>query len=121
MLIKSIEKCKYFQMQDKTVLCELLHPKNEDITLGCSIAHAIIEPGKSSLPHKLESSVEVYYILDGEGTMHIDNEESEVKTGDAIHIPPGSIQWIKNKGVSHLKFLCVVSPPWKAENEKLCH
>jgi len=55
--------CKYFQVPDKTVLCELLHPKNEGIDMGCSIAHAIIEEGKASLPHKLKTGVEIYYIL----------------------------------------------------------
>ena len=48
MLIKSLNKCNYTQVVDKTVLCELLHPKNQNIEMGCSIAHAIIEPGKAS-------------------------------------------------------------------------
>lgn len=120
MLIKSLTDCEYFQVPDKTVLCELLHPKNDNIKMGCSIAHAVLEQGKASLPHKLKTSVEIYYILEGEARMHIDNESEEVKTGDAIYIPPGSVQWIENLGKSYLKFLCVVTPPWKEENEDLC-
>ena len=106
MLIKSLEKSKYFQVADKTVLCELLHPKNEDIEMGCSIAHAILEPGKASLPHKLNSSVEIYYILEGKGKVRIDHEVEQVKPGDAIYIPPGSVQRIQNIGNSNLKFSC---------------
>lgn len=120
MLIKSIKNCEYFQVADKTVLCELLHPKNDNIKMGCSVAHAIIEPNRASLPHKLKSSVEIYYIMEGEGRMHIDNESSEVKPGDAIHIPPKSSQWIENTGANDLKFLCVVTPPWHEEDEELC-
>ncbi len=75
MLIKDIKKSSYFKSLDETILCELLHPKNEGIIMGCSVAHAILEPHKSSLPHKLNKSIEVYYILEGEGCMHIDNQE----------------------------------------------
>ncbi|MDY9924176.1 cupin domain-containing protein [Methanobacterium sp.] len=120
MLIKSIKNCEYFQVADETVLCELLHPKNENLKMGCSVAHALIEPGRASLPHKLKSSVEIYYIIEGEGRMHIDNESREVKPGDAIYIPPESSQWIENTGDEYLKFLCVVTPPWQEEDEELC-
>lgn len=120
MLIKSLKMCKYFQVPDKTVLCELLHPKNEGIDMGCSIAHAIIEEGKASLPHKLKTGVEIYYILEGKGIMHINQEVSEVEPGEAIYIPPEHVQWIENIGDGELKFLCVVTPPWQAEDEELC-
>ena len=107
MLIKSLKNCEYFQVADETVLCELLHPKNENIKMGCSVAHAIIEPSRASLPHKLKSSVEIYYIIEGEGRMHIDNESREVKPGDAIYIPPESSQWIENTGDESFKvFMC---------------
>jgi mannose-6-phosphate isomerase-like protein (cupin superfamily) len=119
MLKKSLKKCEYFQVLDKTVLCELLHPKNDNIEMGCSIAHAIIDPGKSSLPHKLKKSVEIYYISEGEGLMHIDDESEEVEPGEAIYIPPGSVQWIENTGNTQLKFLCVVTPPWHEKDEIL--
>jgi len=52
--------------------------------------------------------------------MHIDKQVKDVGEGDAIYIPPGSVQWIKNKGQSSLKFLCVVTPPWMEEDEDLC-
>lgn len=120
MLIKSLDKCNYTLVVDKTVLCELLHPKNENIEMGCSIAHAIIEPGKASLPQKLNKSVEIYYIIEGKGEMHIDSESSAVKPGDAIYIPPGSSKWIENHGDDPLKFLCVVTPPWQENDEELC-
>ncbi|HHT18392.1 MAG: cupin domain-containing protein [Euryarchaeota archaeon] len=120
MLIKSIDDCEYFQTSDQTTLCELLHPKNEKIKMGCSIAYALLNKGEASLPHELKTSVEIYYILEGKGVMHIDKESEEVKKGDAIYIPPGSVQWIKNNGKSLLKFLCVVTPPWKEEDEYLC-
>ena len=105
---------------DETTLCELLHPAKEEVDLGCSIAHAILEPGKSSLPHKLGKSVEIYYILEGNGHIHINDEEEIVQSGQAIYIPPNAHQWIENIGNDDLKFLCIVTPPWTKYDEELC-
>jgi mannose-6-phosphate isomerase-like protein (cupin superfamily) len=120
MLIKSIKNCEYSQVADETVLCELLHPKNENIEMGCSVAHAILEESKASLPHKLNSSVEIYYITKGKGKIHINDESSDVEPGEIIYIPPGSVQFIENVGKSKLEFLCVVTPPWQEKDEELC-
>ena len=98
MLIKDLAKCRYFKAYDGTNLCELLHPRREMLDLPYSIAHAILEPGAASLPHRLKTSSEVYFILEGEGEMHIDSEQAEVGTGQAILIPPGSWQHIRNTG-----------------------
>jgi mannose-6-phosphate isomerase-like protein (cupin superfamily) len=59
----------------------------------------------------------VYYILEGAGIMHIDDEEQEVSIGDTIYIPPHSKQYIHNVGNVDLKFLCIVDPAWKVEDE----
>jgi len=122
MIIKDLKNCNYFRALDKTLICELLHPDREvqDLDMGFSIAHAILKPKKSSLPHKLKNSVEIYYILEGKGLMHIDGESAEVHQGHAIYIPPNSKQWIENIGDSDLKFLCIVQPPWRQEDEELC-
>lgn len=88
--------------------------------MGFSIAHAILKPKKSSLPHKLKNSVEFYYILEGRGLMHINDEFAEVHPGQVVYIPSDSKQWIENIGNSDLKFLCIVQPPWRQEDEELC-
>jgi mannose-6-phosphate isomerase-like protein (cupin superfamily) len=117
---KDINKSRYFKAIDETVLCELMHPKNDAIDTNLSIAHAILEPGKSSLPHIINKSIEIYYILEGKGEMNIDQETQVVTEGQAIYIPSNARQWIKNIGNSNLKFLCIVSPPWTEDNEYLC-
>jgi len=121
MLIRDIKKSNYFDAVDETVLSELLHPKNDGVKLNFSVAHAVLKPGKSSLPHILKKSVEVYYILEGIGEIHIGQEMETVKTGQAIYIPPKNSQWIKNTGNKDLKFLCIVSPPWNEDDEELCN
>ena len=112
-------KCRYFKAIDSTNLCELLHPAREMLDLPYSLAHATLEPGAASLPHRLKTSSEVYFILEGEGEMHIDSELAEVGTGQAVLIPPSSWQHIRNTGKVDLKFLCIVHPMWQAEDEEV--
>ncbi len=106
---------------DNTLLCELLHPERvkEKLKIDYSIAYAILKRGESSLSHKLKTSVEVYYIIEGRGIMHIDHECEDVHPGQLIYIPDNSKQFIENTGREELKFLCVVFPMWKEEDEEL--
>lgn len=119
MLIKDPENSHYFRASDNTHLCELLSPAREGLELSYSIAHAMLEPGSKSLPHRLKNSSELYFILEGEGLMYIDSEKARVRSGQAIFIPPGSWQHIRNTGEGYLKFICIVSPPWRADDEEV--
>jgi len=121
MLIRDIKNCNYFKALDNTVLCELLHPKNEkkDLKINYSIVHAVLKSGESSLAHRLKTSIEVYYILEGTGTMCIDDETEEVHPGQVVYIPANSKQYIQNTGIDELKFLAIVYPMWQAEDEEL--
>jgi mannose-6-phosphate isomerase-like protein (cupin superfamily) len=120
MLVKDIQKCSYFTAKDGSILCELLHPLREkrEIALHCSIAHAHLPRGMNTLPHKLQETAEVYYILEGEGIIHVDKESAEVKPGSAIYVPPGAVQYLENTGNSELSFLCIVDPMWTAEQDR---
>ncbi|VVB71626.1 Cupin domain protein [uncultured archaeon] len=119
MILKDLAKCGRITATDGTHLSELLHPARDSLELSYSIAHAEVLPGASSLPHRLKKSSEVYFIMEGRGEMHIDEEQAQVDTGQAIFIPPGSWQYICNTGNIILKFLCIVSPVWRAEDEEL--
>jgi hypothetical protein len=50
MLIKNLKECKEFIGKDKTTLREILHPKNDNVHLSCSLAYAKLKPGDFSLP-----------------------------------------------------------------------
>jgi len=103
---------------DSTILRELLHPDKQDLDLRYSLAHAVLKSGQTSQRHKLRTS-EVYYILEGEGVMFIDEKSEKVYVGQAIYIPPHAIQHIQNTGSDALKFLCIVDPAWKKEDEEV--
>ena len=121
MLIRDIKNCNYFKALDNTLLCELLHPQKEskDLDMDYSIAHAILKAGESSLPHRLKTSIEIYYILEGKGVMHIDDESEEVQPGQVIYIPANSKQSIENTGKYELKFLAIVYPMWREDDEEI--
>lgn len=118
MFIKSLQDCDEFTAGDNTKLREILHPDKADLNLRYSLAHAKLAPGKTSQLHSLKTS-EVYYILEGHGIMHIDNETAEVGPSIAIYIPPYAKQCIENVGETDLVFLCIVDPAWKIEDEKI--
>ncbi|MEW6609187.1 MAG: cupin domain-containing protein [bacterium] len=118
MFIKDLQNCKEFIAGDNTILRELLHPDKADLQLGYSLAYAIVKPGETSRLHKLKTS-EVYYILEGEGVMSIDDESAKIHPGQAIYIPPNAKQFIHNSGNSDLKFLCIVDPAWRVEDEEV--
>lgn len=119
MLIKDIEKSHFVTAGDNTALCELLHPANDGLNIDYSIAYAILKPGCCSHKHRLRRSSEVYFILEGKGTMNMDDESAAVRSGQAIFIPPLSWQYIQNTGADDLKILCIVYPRWSKDDEEI--
>ncbi len=111
MFVKKTSECDAFVANDGCSIRELLHPKNDAVDLPYSLALATVDIGAKSYQHKLEQT-EVYHILQGQGRMFIDNEDSEVGTGDVIVIPAEAVQWIENIGSDALIFIAIVSPPW---------
>lgn len=118
MIVKDLQDCDPIISGDRTILRELLHPDKDPIATRCSLAHCRLGPGMKTLPHRLRTS-EVYFILEGRGRMHIDREAAEVEPGQAVYIPPGSRQFIENRGDMELVFLCIVDPAWRPEDEEI--
>ena len=118
MLVRRVNDCEEFVAGDDSLLRELLHPDKSDIQIRYSLAHAKVGPGRKTKAHRLKTA-EVYYVLQGHGTMHIDAETAPVTTGCAVHIPPRSVQYIENVGADDLVFLCIVDPAWKQADEEI--
>ena len=116
MHIRSLSSCREFIAGDGSVLRELLNAATEKAPFRYSLAHAVVKAGRATVPHSLKTS-EVYYILSGKGIMHIDSEAAELVPGDAVSIPPRSVQYIENKEDNDLTFLCIVDPAWRREDE----
>ena len=118
MFIKDLKNCEEITAGDDAILRELFNPNKDGLKVNYSLAHAIVKVGERSKPHKLKSS-EVYYILEGSGEIFIDDESEMVSEGKAIYIPPKSVQYIVNKSDIDLKFLSIVDPAWKPEDEEV--
>jgi len=118
MFVKHLSDCDEFIAGDGSILREFLHPAKADLQIRYSLAHAKITPGQVTKPHKLKTS-EVYYILAGKGLMHIDEKSFGVTPECTVYIPPQSTQYIENTGNSNLKFLCIVDPAWRKEDEEV--
>jgi mannose-6-phosphate isomerase-like protein (cupin superfamily) len=118
MIIKDLQSCHEVVAGDHSLLREIFNPRKEKLPLRYSLAYAIIKPGQITYKHRLKSS-EVYYILEGEGEMHIDDETARVNPGQAVYIPPDSVQFIDNIGKVDLIFLCIVDPAWQAGDEQI--
>ena len=118
MFITDLNEREEIVAGDNSILRELLNPLKDDVATKYSLAHAKVKPGEITYAHRLKSS-EVYYILDGEGDMYVNDEKEKVSAGQVIYIPPNSVQRIKNTGIGDLAFLCIVDPAWRAEDEEL--
>jgi mannose-6-phosphate isomerase-like protein (cupin superfamily) len=95
---------------------QYFHPHNTLNGINYSVAQFTLKPGKRSKLHKLSSS-EIYYILDGSARLNVDEEAYELEKDDSVYVAPNSKQYIENTGSGNLRFLCIVEPAWKAENE----
>jgi len=116
---KNISDIKPFITTDGSLIREIFHPERHNLPMSCSIAHATVKVGESTKPHMLKKSSEIYVILSGKGTMHINDEKQFLNPGDSVFIPAGSVQYIENSGDEDLKFICVVDPYWKEEEDEV--
>lgn len=117
MIVKQLADCREFTANDGCRIREVLHPKNDPVALPYSLAVAVVETGGRTYKHKLDRE-EVYYILSGEGEMHVDGETAPVVADELVYIPAHAVQWIENTGNVPLRFMAIVNPPWTAEGDE---
>jgi len=117
MLVSRKDDAEEITANDGCRLRELLHPRRDGSGLPYSLAVARVEPGRRTHPHRLTAETEVYYVVGGEGRMHVGGEESMLREGDAVVIPAGAVQWIECAGAEPLEFLALVSPPWHPDHD----
>jgi len=117
--VRHLHQCKRFRAGDNCLLRETLHPGKGGEAATYSLAHAVVKPGVTTLWHSLKKSSEVYFIISGRGLMRINSRAMPVKPGSTVYIPPGARQCIKNTSRKDLVFVCMVSPPWRMEDEEI--
>ena len=84
-----------------------------------SLAEARLPVNGATTPHYHPRTEEIYYIVEGHGSMQVGNEIRLVGPGDAIAIPPGARHQIRNTDSVVLKFLCCCAPAYEDEDTVL--
>ena len=70
---------------------------------AAEVHHVEIDQAKL---HYHERTDEVYYVIEGEGTMVLDDEEIELRKGVVVYVPRG----VKHKAIGRLTVLTVCIP-----------
>ena len=99
-----------FGNSDLRTLDDLLALEYMNVTIG------IFPPGGGGLRHYHTQSEELYYIYNGEITLHIGDNTYLAGTGTALRVPPGTIHWPYNHSDEDCKIVCVRSPREERED-----
>jgi quercetin dioxygenase-like cupin family protein len=68
----------------------------------------VIAPGRA--PDHSHVYDEVIYVLEGDGTLHIDGRHEPVSAGTCIHLPPLREHSLENSGDTPMKVVAVFHP-----------
>jgi len=71
------------------------------------VSMTVLYRDKSTTGHSHDSTEEIYLFLEGKGKMQLNNENSNVASGDIVTIPRGIFHRVFNISDSKLIFLCV--------------
>ncbi|MGO9108108.1 MAG: cupin domain-containing protein [Thermoguttaceae bacterium] len=116
--VTNIDRVPAFTTKDGSEIRELLSHRNSCICHQ-SLAEARLPVHGATTPHFHPQAEEIYYILEGHGSMQIGNEIRPVDPGDAIVIPPGAQHQIRNTDSVVLRFLCCCAPAYEDEDTVL--
>ncbi|WP_254766085.1 cupin domain-containing protein [Salinilacihabitans rarus] len=72
-----------------------------------AIRRFTLEPG-AEVPRHVNEVEHEQYVLEGEYVVGIGDEEYEVRAGDSLLIPAGTVHWYRNAGDEPGAFICAV-------------
>ena len=118
MSLKQNSKINFVKGDEGAKIKQYFHPQDTLDEIKYSLAQFTLSIGKKTKLHKIKSS-EIYYILEGKGKLKINEKIFLLEKDDSAYVPPDSTQSIENIGAKELRFLCIVEPAWKAEDEDI--
>ena len=111
MFVRNVRDSKPFVAADLSQIRLLVDRANAGTT-SVSVAHATVLAGAQTLWHRLEGTDEIYVVLSGRGLVSVGAESRQVGPGDAVWIPAGFPQKIRNLTTAPLEFLCACGPAY---------
>jgi mannose-6-phosphate isomerase-like protein (cupin superfamily) len=118
MRIRKLQDISAFEAGDKTRIKEVFHPDKTSCPPPLQPG-AWRAPRRSLLSTAYPGGDEVYIFLKGKGALSIDDQRLEVNSDTVVRVPAGSVQALENTGAEVLVFYCIVSPPWREEEETI--
>lgn len=115
MEIRARDEAVPFTTVDGSTIRSLLDRSNAPVA-NHSLAEATIPAGEATVRHHHRVAEEIYYLLEGAGTMELDDRTRRVAAGDAILIPPGAWHRITADPDGPLRLLCSCSPPYSHDD-----
>jgi len=69
----------------------------------------VLNPGEAPPPHKHDDTEQIFYVLEGKGTLTIGGQEEQhpVQVGDLVRVPPSTLHHIEAEGDEPLRYLAV--------------
>jgi mannose-6-phosphate isomerase-like protein (cupin superfamily) len=113
--VRNLGRAEPFTTKDGSTIRELLGLPTSSLVRNQSLAEATLRPGQATEPHYHRESEEIYFLLEGGGTMKVDADEQEVVPGDAVLIPPGAWHTLR-AGPGGARLLCCCAPPYRHED-----
>lgn len=113
--IVNLNDVKAFRTKDGSEIRELLAHRNSGVR-NQSLAEARIPVGGATQRHFHPEAEEIYFLTHGLARIEINGEVSDLKTGDAVAIPPGLPHQIWNRGEEVLRFLCCCAPGYEHDD-----
>jgi mannose-6-phosphate isomerase-like protein (cupin superfamily) len=107
-----------FTALDGSRVVELVRPEREG-SRNLSLARATISPRRSTYRHRHPEAEEVYYVLQGEGTLEMNRRIERVSAGEARLIPAGAEHRVTCMSEEPMVILCACSPPYRDEETEL--
>ncbi len=84
----------------------LAQPENGCASVTQFLGH--IPPGRA--PDHFHRYEEVVYVLEGEGSFHVDGESAALRPGSCVHLPARLIHCLENHGPGEMQVLGVFRP-----------
>lgn len=89
-----------------------------ELVRGHNISFHVAVVKEEIKPHYHKERDEVYYIIKGKGIMRVNEEKKDVKEGDVILIPKGSVHSLKNVEKEPLILVFASAPPFAPEKDR---
>ena len=81
-----------------------------------SLAEAIVPPGGATIAHLHRQTEEIYLFTSGSGRIRLGDDESAVRAGDCVVIPPGVVHKLWASADEPLVLLCCCAPAYSHDD-----